>query len=187
MLSRRAFVGKLAAGAAAVGVVSSLGQRAEAARTGPEVANAAPGTPAEPLAEQLVDEGVAGAAPSPPPWELVAPLVAGALVHGDWRLSALDGVSAGSCVATLSNGRRTQRVHLCRNGGRPSGVVHTERVDLVVMNGGDGALATDEGLAQAVAALAHVVARNEARVADLDELLGHEERVALYADSARLR
>ena len=41
--------------------------------------------------------------------------------------------------------------------------MYTRQFDLVVMNGGAGELPTDEGLAQAVAALAHAVARNEAR------------------------
>lgn len=184
MLSRRAFVGKLAAGAAAVGAVTTIGSRAQGALTQAEASSAPPAAQPPRVSDAAAHEE------SAPPWALVAPLVAGATVHGDWQLSALSGVSAGSCVATLrhANGR-TQRVHLCRNTGQPSGVVHTERFDLVVMNGGDGALATDEGLAQAVAALAHAVAGNEAHAAEPVQtaLLGHEERVARYADSARLR
>ena len=184
MLSRRAFVGKLAAGAAAAGAVGAIGSRAQAALRETEAPNTAPAAPArvtDAAAQEL----------SAAPWALVAPLSAGATLHGEWQLVALSGASAGSCVATLRDGAgRQARIHLCRNTGQPSGVVHTERFDLVVMNGGDGAQATEEGLAQAVAALAHAVARNESGYADatvLGELLGHEERVARYADSARLR
>ena len=184
MLSRRAFVGKLAAGAAAAGAVGAIGSRAQAALRETEAPNTAPAAPArvtDAAAQEL----------SAAPWALVAPLSAGATLHGEWQLVALSGASAGSCVATLRDGAgRQARIHLCRNTGQPSGVVHTERFDLVVMNGGDGAQATEEGLAQAVAALAHAVARNESGYADatvLGALLGHEERVARYADSARLR
>jgi len=79
-------------------------------------------------------------------------------------------------------------VHLCRNAGTPAGLVHTAEVDLVVMNGGAGELATDEGLAQAVATVAHAVARNESapQVAAVG-LLAHAERVARYGASAQLR
>lgn len=185
MLSRRAFVGKLAAGAAAAGAVGAIGTRAQAALRETEAPSAAPAAPPARVTDAATQEASAA------PWALVAPLSAGAAVHGEWSLAALSGASAGSCVATLRNGAgRQERIHLCRNTGRPSGVVHTERFDLVVMNGGDGAQATDEGLAQAVAALAQAVARNEGGDADatvLGELLGHEERVARYADSARLR
>ena len=184
MLSRRAFVGKLAAGAAAAGAVGAMGTRAQAALRDAEAPSAAPAAPAR------VTDAAAREA-SAAPWALVAALAAGAALHGDWQLAALGGASAGSCVATLRNGAgRSERIHLCRNTGQPSGVVHTERFDLVVMNGGDGAQATEEGLAQAVLALGHAVARNEGGYADatvLGELLGHEERVARYAESARLR
>lgn len=185
MLSRRAFVGKLAAGAAAAGAVGAIGSRAQAALSAEDASRAMPADAPARVTDAAAHEASAA------PWALVAPLSAGAPLHGEWQLVALSGASAGSCVATLRNARgRQERIHLCRNTGAPSGVVHTERFDLVVMNGGDGAQATEEGLAQAVAALAHAVARNEGGYADatvLGELLGHEERVARYADSARLR
>jgi hypothetical protein len=120
---------------------------------------------------------------APAPWELVAPFTAGAVVAHDWQLAALTGVQDGSAVATLTNGRgRSYRVHLCQNDGSPEGIVHTERVDLVVMNQGYGDLPTEEHLGQAVAALAHAVATNEAKMADgLAELLPHSERVRRFA------
>jgi hypothetical protein len=85
---------------------------------------------------------------------------------------------------TLENERgRAHRVHLCRNDGDPQGLVYTRRLDLVVMNEGRGDLPTEEHLAQAVAALAHVVAANEATMSDgvLAELLPHTERVRRFA------
>jgi hypothetical protein len=121
---------------------------------------------------------------APPPWNLVAPFGAGAVVAHGWRLVDLTPVQDGSAVVTLQNERgRAHRVHLCRNDGSPQGIVYTRRVDLVVMNQGYGELPTEEHFGQAVAALAHAVAANEATVADgvFADLLPHTERVQRFA------
>jgi hypothetical protein len=121
---------------------------------------------------------------APPPWALVAPFGAGAEVAHGWCLVDLTPVRDGSAVATLQNARgRAHRIHLCRNDGSPQGIVYTRQVDLVVMNQGYGELPTEEHLGQAVAALAHAVAANEATVADgvFAELLPHRERVQRFA------
>jgi hypothetical protein len=114
----------------------------------------------------------------------VSPLAAGAVVASGWRLADLSPVQDGSCVVTLQNEReRSHRIHLCRNDGTPQGLVYTRRVDLVVMNGGQGDLPTEEGLAQAVAELAHLVAANEAKMSDrlFADLLPHSERLQRFA------
>jgi hypothetical protein len=91
----------------------------------------------------------------------------------------------------LQNARgRNHRIHLCRNDGQPQGVVYTRRFDLLVMNGGAGEMPTEEGLAQAVAAVAHAVAANEAAepVEQLaSALLPQSERVARYSAGQQLR
>jgi hypothetical protein len=115
---------------------------------------------------------------------LVAPFAAGSVVAHEWRLVELTPVQHGSAVATLATARgRTYRVHLCRNDGSPAGVIYTPRVDLVVMNQGYGELPTEEHFGQAVAALAHAVAANEATVAAgvLANFLPHTERVQRFA------
>ena len=182
MLSRRALIGKAAVGAATVAALS-------AARTGfasTRVLHAVTDDPAEERdgrnAPPPPTDPVAIA--SPPPWDLLRPLVAGAVVAHGWRLVDLSPVRDGSCVVTLQNEReRSHRVHLCRNDGTPQGLVYTRRVDLVVMNGGQGDLPTEEGLAQAVAALAHVVAANEPTTPDrvFADLLPHNERLQRFA------
>ena len=48
-------------------------------------------------------------------------------------------------------------MHLCRNDGRPHGLVYTKELDLVVMNGGASDLPTEESFAQAVAEVGEVV------------------------------
>jgi hypothetical protein len=100
-------------------------------------------------------------------------------------------VQHGACVATLTNARgRSYRVHVCRNDGTPRGLIYTRRLDLVVMNAGRGDLPTEEGLAQAVARLAHVVAKNERTMAEgvFAELMPHAERMRRFATAeAQLR
>ncbi len=189
MLSRRALMGKVAVGAAAALAVG-------AARTGVAAATRPLDVPADGLGELTpvssqdghqneAAPDVAAAQPAAPaPWALVAPYGAGAVVAHGWKLVDLTPVQDGSAVVTLRNERgHAQRVHLCRNDGNPQGLVYTRRVDLVVMNQGYGELPTEEHFGQAVAALAHAVAANEATVADavFAELLPHAARVERFA------
>jgi len=185
-LSRRTFVGRVAAGAA-VAIAASGVKRAEASAQHPQ-ATLPSGAPGAALPEALPE--VAAQAPSaPPPWQMLQPLKVGAAVAAGWQVSELSEIQYGSCVLTLANERgRSHRIHLCRNDGRPQGLVHTERVDLVVMNGGQGDLPTEEGFAQAVAEVAHVLARNEGRHGEIvTALLPQSERTELFAASAALR
>jgi hypothetical protein len=143
--------------------------------------------PAEPAAATQAS----ARASAPPPWALLQPLALGAAVIRGWRVAELSGVADGSCVLTLQNERgRTHRIHLCRNDGNPQGLVYTQRFDLLVMNGGQGDLPTDEGLAQAVAEVAHVLAANEGRREHeplMTALLPQVERVQALAAAASLR
>jgi hypothetical protein len=104
-------------------------------------------------------------------------------------VTELSAVTNGSCVLTLENARgRAHRVHLCGNAGSPQGLVFTNHLDLVVMNGGQGDLPTDEGFAQAVAEVAHVLASNERQQPEvLAALLPHGERVSRFTGAAQLR
>jgi len=182
-LSRRAFVGRVAAGAA-VAVAAGSVKRAQAS------AVAAPVDGAQSLVGQAPNGTLTAATTSaPPPWEMLRPLAQGAPLANGWRIADLSAIEHGSCVLTLENERgRAHRIHLCRNDGRPQGLVYTAAVDLVVMNGGQGDLPTEEGLAQAVAALAHALAANEARhPKTITALLPQSERAQLFASSAVLR
>lgn len=172
-LSRRAFVGRLAAGAAAacatgIGTAQALtarqGSSGSVGVDGPlPVLPHAPGEePATIAADVAAAPAASQPARAPAPWGLLQPLALGAAVTEGWRVADLSEVVDGSCVLTLQNGRgRSHRIHLCRNDGSPQGLVYTKRLDLLVMNGGQGELPTDEGLAQAVAEVAHVIAANE--------------------------
>ena len=194
MLSRRELMGKGAVGAAAtalaLGAATAMASRTRGVRVIRPQDGDGQATP--PTAAESAGDGQAtppspaeaAAVAAPPPWELVRPLAAGAVLAHGWRLADLGSVRNGSCVVTLQNERgRTRRIHLCRNDGRPQGLVYTRRVDLVVMNEGHGDLPTEETLAQAVAALAHVVAANEGTAPDqlFTDLLPHAERVQRFA------
>lgn len=183
MLSRRAFVGRLAAGAT-VACAAGIG-RAEgvSAREGVETAGTVAGEGQNEFQTAAVPEQEVA------PWELLSPLTAGAVVGHGWRVTQLSAVTHGSCVLTLENARgRAHRVHVCGNDGQPRGLVFTSRLDLLVMNGGQGDLPTDEGFAQAVGAVAHVLASNEGRRPEvLAGLLPHAERVSRFTGAAQLR
>ena len=192
MLSRRELIGKAAVGAAAALALGTVRTAVAATRPlrdptdDPADDRDQPNVPADDRDGQPAPapEAAAAVSASPPPWELLAPFGAGAAIAHGWRLADLTPVRDGSAVVTLQNARgRSHRVHLCRNDGRPHGVVFTRRVDLVVMNEGHGDLPTEESLGLAVAELAHAVAANEATLPDrfFGELLPHSERVQRFA------
>lgn len=204
MLSRRDLVGKLAVGAAGAAVAwVAMGTRASAA-VPPGAAHAPSGagpgdTPVGTLPEgsdtavgKLSEQALAAPSESPapppaapPPWEMLRPLAVGSVVAHGWRVADLSAPLDGACVLSLQNERgRVQRVHLCRNDGQPHGLVYTRRFDLVVMNGGQGDLRTEEGFGLAVAAVAHVLAVNEG-AADhepvVTALMPHAERLQRFS------
>jgi len=186
MLSRRELIGKAAVGAAVAVAVSAAGSGVASARAVPAATIEPPDDrDGRNAVRPPADPPPAVVGSSPPPWELVSPLVAGSVVGYGWRLVDLGPVADGACVVTLQNARgRSHRIHLCQNDGTPQGLGYTRRVDLVVMNEGYGDLPTEERLAQAVAELAHVIAANEATVAGLAELLPHMERLRRFAAAA---
>ena len=187
VISRRAFVGRLAAGAT-VACAAGIG-RAEALSVREESETSAALLGEGQSAPQALQKEVAAAPSAPGPWELLSPLTAGATVGYGWRVTELSAVTNGSCVLTLENARgRAHRVHLCGNAGQPQGLVFTNQLDLLVMNGGQGDLPTEEGFAQAVAEVAHVLASNEGReTALLAGLLPHAERLSQFTAAAQLR
>ena len=190
MLSRRELIGKAAVGTTAALALGAAARTAVASTRAIETAvnGAAGGRDGRGGAEASVPPAVgttpAGAAAktSPPPWHLLKPLGVGSVVAQGWRVADLTPVQDGACVVTLQNkAGRAHRIHLYSNDGSPQGIIYTRRVDLVLMNEGAGTLPTEEGLAQAVAELAHVVAANEGRAADVAELTSHAERLRRYA------
>jgi hypothetical protein len=190
MLSRRDLVGKLGVGTAALCVVgvakTSSASAAVSALNSRESGSgecSADLPPASEAAQTIVDAEAPATLAAAAPWKLLRPLAVGAAVAPGWHLAGFTGVVDGSCVLTLQNERgRAHRVHVCRNDGAPQGLAHTKRFDLIVMNGGEGDLPTDENLAQAIAAVARVMAANEGKTRqEVAALLTHNERVRLFS------
>lgn len=198
MLSRRDLVGKLAAGTAAVCAVGVARAGFASTRKDANPSNGAgnplPETvPPSEAKQSVVDSGPAETLTAPAPWDLLRPLALGSAVARGWSVAGLSGAVDGSCVLTLRNERgREHRVHVCRNDGSPQGIVYTNRLDLIVMNGGQGDQPTDETFAQAVAEVAHVLAANERKLGNtavVASLMPHAERVRAFsgAEDRRLR
>jgi hypothetical protein len=116
MLSRRELMEKGAVGAAATALVwvppppgrlrlSALVVRRRATPRSPRTTATARTRRRSPAPAEVA------AIAAPPPWELVSPLAAGALLAHGWRLAELGPVRDGSCVVTLQNARgRARRV-----------------------------------------------------------------------------
>ncbi|HSP96973.1 MAG TPA: hypothetical protein VL049_06975, partial [Candidatus Dormibacteraeota bacterium] len=77
-----------------------MGSRAQARAVAAPVA--APSAPGAAAATMAADAGTPPNA-APPPWELLAPLRAGAALGAGWQVAALSPVQAGSCVLTLAH------------------------------------------------------------------------------------
>jgi hypothetical protein len=179
MVSRRQFMGKLAAGAALVCVPGAARLSGAMDQNGVNCRTVPQGCGAEVEGERSPGAAAVQGLEMSPCWDLLRPLAAGSVVGYGWRVEGLTGVTEGSFILTLRNEvGRHQQIRLCRNDGRPEGIVYTSRFDLLVMNGGNGDLRTDEGMAQAVAHVAHVLAANEGNQLPgpgLAGLLSHRE------------
>ncbi len=206
MLTRRDMVGKLATGTAAAVVAVGVAKTAFASKRPNSSAAGPNGSPDAEQAKrateqsamtqtnvgpQIVDAESPATASAPAPWALIRPLSLGSTVGNGWHVAGLTGAVDGSCVLTLENERgRAHRIHVCRNQGQPQGLVYTKQFDLVVMNGGQGDLPTEEGLAQAVARVAHVLADNESdfrHQAIVTALLPQAERVRRFSGTVDRR
>jgi hypothetical protein len=117
------------------------------------------------------------------PWTLLAPLEAGADVGLGWRILSLGAVSQGAAVLTLTHDDGGEaRVHLCAIDGAAKGVAHSQSVDLILMNQGDGDLETHEPIGRVLKTLADVIRSNERQHATcIAGLMSHDERVSQYA------
>ena len=119
-----------------------------------------------------------------PSW-LIAPLGPGSRLGNGWRIAELSGVVRGGYVLKLSNKNGDHvEVHLCKLEGAARGLASTEHLDLFVMNGGDGAVPSDEQLGLVVMALARRIRANELRKGTAArppaDVLSHEARLARY-------
>ena len=119
------------------------------------------------------------------PWALIAPLAAGSYVGFGWEVETLSQVRRGAPVLTLvhPSGERA-RVHLCRRNGQARGLTHTDHLDLLLMNGGDGHQPTSECIGRAVKTVAMRILGRERRegqrLAPSADLMSHTLRLRRF-------
>ena len=132
----------------------------------------------------------AAEAPSSGPWWLLSPYVPGQHVAFGWHLGLLEAAERGALILNLhQDGGDDARVHICYHLGQPKGVAHSELLDLIVMDGGDGGFDTEESLGRVVRHLGNVIARNELRPdaeAEIARLMTHAERVEAFGPETLL-
>ena len=109
----------------------------------------------ETKALQDMDQEVNDPVAQDPPWKLVAPYRAGALVAPGWYMHELNPIADGSAIVCLkSDKQRYVRFRICRNDGKPLGITHTSNLDLFLINSGNGSTPTEEALTRLALSLA---------------------------------
>lgn len=102
------------------------------------------------------------AAPSAPPWRLLAPFAEGAEIGFGWGIDSLSPIRAGAAVLVLRHeSGSSARVAIHRNGGAPRGVAYTRHLDFMLMNDGGGTAPTDDSIAGVLIDLAETLSNNE--------------------------
>jgi hypothetical protein len=180
MPSRRDVLAGIAAGSATVALAEAQPVLA---------AGAAPARRAEPTRPPASGAQGLPSPDGPPPLTLLHPLGPGTALGEGWSIASLGPVAAGAALLLLRHeDGREARVHLCAHDGRPLGLAHTPRLDLVLMNGGDGARTSDEVLGCVLLGLAEQMERNEEKAfaaePSLAALLPHRERIARFSRTA---
>lgn len=169
-VSRRGFITGLAVGTAAVAVarpVLAATPRQDAPFT----------TTEEPMGS-LQDL-------SAPLREVLAVLTPGATVLPGWVVDRVGLRTGAVAVFVRSEAGEELRVDVCRrDADRESGVVRTERFELVVMNHGEGTAATVREHELAARVIGEALRRTEGSLASAPtELATHERRVALFQNA----
>lgn len=118
------------------------------------------------------------------PWWLLSPLSPGQSIAFGWRLGEALTLQKGAWVLPLVHeSQATAQLHICLHGGVGRGVASTSKLDLLLMDGGDGQQATHEALGRIARYLGTVIATNEGRP-EADErfaaLMTHGERLFRY-------
>jgi ferredoxin len=113
----------------------------------------------------------AGQGGTEPPWELLAPFTAGAVLGLGWVLESLGSVRAGAATMVLRHARDgIARVTVRRNHGAPRGVAHTDHLDFMLMNGGGGTAQTDDSIERVLIGFADTLRRTGNGVSNKDLL-----------------
>ena len=121
------------------------------------------------------------------PWCLMYPVDKGMCVGKGWAVADLSPVKDGASVLTLEHSvHGSARVHICARRGESVGLTHSNLLDFVLMDGGDGDKRTQENLGRIIVGIAKRVSKNELGAVDagtidaMSRMLTHEERMALF-------
>lgn len=138
---------------------------------------------------------LAEADPDAGPWWLLNPYRPGVEVGLGWQVGGLTEPHRGAYLLQLHHvDGGSARVNVCFHQGQPKGIGHTEHLDLILMDGGDGDQPTRESLGRVIRQIAVVMRENEAKAlhsdgpeaAQLAALLTHSERVERFGPEALL-
>ncbi len=151
------------------------------------------------LGTETAQKQLAGRAPKstpqfeagPVPQALIQPLQTGDDLGGTWKLATLHPILAGAVVIELHDLEgQSARIHVCARKGEALGLASTPRLDLMLMNGGNGTTASEEYLGRVVLGLAALIEQNEVAAfeahPELAKLMSHDERLTAYKDSTAL-
>jgi ferredoxin len=122
-----------------------------------------------------------------PPWALLGPYHEGSALGLGWTVESLSPIGGGAATLVLRHectGMAT--VAIRRNGGAPRGIVHTDQLDFLLMNGGSSTAPTEASIARVLAALANAL-RTHAAAHGIDDaslagLQPHDEMAARSAN-----
>ena len=121
-------------------------------------------------------------------WSLVAPFRKGSHLGFGWFLGDVRFDKGAAVLRFLNEEGREVHAALCYHQGAPKGLAHTDYLDLVLMDGGQGDKRTDEELGRVLLRLARVVQGNEQAVLNdrslAGKLLTHAERIDRYGPEA---
>jgi len=114
---------------------------------------------------------------------MLEPIHVGDHIGLGWSLTAMTPVECGAAVLAITHAatNRQVNVHVCRHTGRASGAAHSQTLDFLLMNSGDGATMTDESLGRVLNVLSDIAAHNERSGRRPPKTLQtHDERMSLF-------
>ena len=121
------------------------------------------------------------------PWWLLAPFKQGSQLGLGWSIVSLSAIEKGAAILTLQHHEKdVARIHICAHNGLPKGLAHTNLLDFLLMDGGQGNHPTEESVGRVLLGLAERMQKDEERLIEqgyqISQLQTHEERLLLYQD-----
>jgi len=115
------------------------------------------------------------------PWSLLAPVAPGDHLGFGWHAARLD-TGDGAWTLSLAHAELgLARVAICYRQSEAQGLVSTDLLDIVLMDGGAGDNPTEESVGRVVMALSRIIRKNELAIAqNFPHLMTHAERIERF-------